>query len=142
MSQVINLSEQDSEQLASFMGHTSDIHKSCYRLPNDVYQMAKVSKLLLLNEKGQAHKFKGKTLDDIEIDLDIVEEENSDEDDDEEIDFENQHETLDQTAKDASTRIQVENDAVATHQQLDIGTSKKTTNGAAVSNLNPCAPKH
>ncbi|CAG9763774.1 unnamed protein product [Ceutorhynchus assimilis] len=77
MSQVINLSEQDLEQLAIFMGHTSDIHKTYYRLPNDVYQMAKVSKLLLLNERGEAAKFKGKRLDEIDINLDPIEEEPS-----------------------------------------------------------------
>ncbi|VEN62581.1 unnamed protein product [Callosobruchus maculatus] len=82
MSQVINLSEQDLEQLAIFMGHTSDIHKTHYRLPSDVYQMAKVSKLLLLNEKGEASKYKGKSLDDIDIDLDVIEDgESSDEED-------------------------------------------------------------
>ena len=85
MSQVINLSEQDLEQLATFMGHTSDIHKTYYRLPNDVYQMAKVSKLLLLNEKGEASKFKGKTLDEIEIDLDAIDEELSGDEKEEEI---------------------------------------------------------
>lgn len=75
MSQVINLSPQDLEQLASFMGHTSDIHKTYYRLPNDIYQTAKVSKLLLLSEKGQTSVFKGKALDEINISLDIEEEE-------------------------------------------------------------------
>ncbi|XP_063907787.1 uncharacterized protein LOC135125929 [Zophobas morio] len=78
MSQVINLSEQDLEQLANFMGHTSEIHKTYYRLPSDVYQMAKVSKLLLLNEKGEASKYKGQRLDDININLDIVEESDGD----------------------------------------------------------------
>lgn len=77
MSQVINLSEQDLEQLANFMGHTSEIHKTYYRLPSDVYQMAKVSKLLLLNERGETAKYKGLKLDDINIDLDVVEEDNS-----------------------------------------------------------------
>ncbi|XP_050503549.1 uncharacterized protein LOC126882618 [Diabrotica virgifera virgifera] len=79
MSQVINLTEQDLEQLAIFMGHTSDIHKTYYRLPNDVYQMAKVSKLLLLNETGEASKFKGKRLDEININLDPVKDESNDE---------------------------------------------------------------
>lgn len=81
ISQVINLSEQDLEQLAIFMGHTSDIHKTYYRLPSDVYQMAKVSKLLLLNEKGEASKFKGKRLDEINIDLEPIENESNDEND-------------------------------------------------------------
>jgi hypothetical protein len=81
MSQLINLSPQDLEQLATFMGHTSEIHKTYYRLPNDVYQMAKVSKLLLLNEKGEASKYKGKTLDEININLDASENEDSDDED-------------------------------------------------------------
>ncbi|XP_074042023.1 uncharacterized protein isoform X2 [Leptinotarsa decemlineata] len=78
MSQVINLSPQDLEQLACFMGHTSEIHKAYYRLPSDVYQMAKVSKLLLLNERGKASKYKGKTLEEINIDLDIEEDDSED----------------------------------------------------------------
>ncbi|KAK9686933.1 hypothetical protein QE152_g36826 [Popillia japonica] len=116
MSQVINLTEQDLEQLANFMGHTSEIHKSCYRLPNDLYQMAKVSKLLILNEKGEASKYKGKSLDEIEIDLNIVEdkgksldeieidlniveEENSDHEDDNENNNDNdQEESMLETA--------------------------------------------
>lgn len=82
MSQVINLSQQDLEQLAGFMGHTSEIHKTYYRLPNDVYQMAKVSKLLILNERGEASKYKGMNLDDINIDLDVVEDNSEDDQDD------------------------------------------------------------
>lgn len=79
MSQLINLSTQDLEQLDTFMGHTSDIHKVYYRLPNDVYQLAKVLKLLLLNERGAAAMYKGKSLDEIEIPLEAVE--NSDNED-------------------------------------------------------------
>lgn len=86
MSQVISLSRQDLEQLADYMGHTADIHKTYYRLPSDVYQMAKVSKLLLLNEKGEASKYKGKCLDDIAIDMDPLED-NSDDDADSENEF-------------------------------------------------------
>lgn len=80
MSQVISLSRQDLEQLADLMGHTADIHKTYYRLPSDVYQMAKVSKLLLLNEKVEASKYRGKNLDDITLDMDPVEDDNSEDD--------------------------------------------------------------
>lgn len=83
MSQIINLSPQDLEQLASFMGHTSATHMNFYRLPDDIYQTAKVSKLLLLSEKGQAAKFKGKQLDEIDINLEIEDEADSDNNDDE-----------------------------------------------------------
>lgn len=43
---------------------------TCYtffRLPQDVYQTAKVSKLLLAINKGKAAKYKGKSLEDIEF---------------------------------------------------------------------------
>ncbi|KAJ8942578.1 hypothetical protein NQ314_010034 [Rhamnusium bicolor] len=70
LTQLINLSESDMEQLASFMGHTLGIHRSSYRLPDDVFQTAKISKLLLLMEKGGAGKFKGKTLDEIDLNMD------------------------------------------------------------------------
>lgn len=69
LTQLFNMNENDMEQLASFMGHTLGIHRSSYRLPDDVYQTAKISKLLVLMEKGEAGQFKGKSLDDINLDL-------------------------------------------------------------------------
>lgn len=69
LTQLFNMTENDMEQLASFMGHTLGIHRSSYRLPNDVYQTAKISKLLILMEKGNAGQFRGKSLDEIELDL-------------------------------------------------------------------------
>ncbi|KAK5637844.1 hypothetical protein RI129_000163 [Pyrocoelia pectoralis] len=69
LTQLFNMSENDMEQLATFMGHTLSVHRQNYRLPDDVYQTAKISKLLMLMEKGEAGQFKGKSLDDIRIDL-------------------------------------------------------------------------
>ncbi|KAI4463231.1 hypothetical protein MML48_4g00000646 [Holotrichia oblita] len=69
LTQLFNMSENDMEQLATFMGHTLGIHRSSYRLPDDVYQTAKISKLLILMEKGQAGEFKGKSLDDINLNM-------------------------------------------------------------------------
>ncbi|KAF2895858.1 hypothetical protein ILUMI_10321 [Ignelater luminosus] len=63
------MSDNEVEQLASFMGHTMNVHKNSYRLPDDVYQTAKISKLLLLMESGSAGDFKGQALDEIEIDM-------------------------------------------------------------------------
>lgn len=70
LTQLFNMNESEIEQLASFMGHTLGVHKSSYRLPDDIYQTAKISKLLILMEDGRSSNFKGKTLDEIEIDLD------------------------------------------------------------------------
>lgn len=83
LTQLFNLSENEIEQLSTFMGHTPGIHRNSYRLPDDVYQTAKLSKLLILMEKGTAGKFKGMTLDNIKIDLEdnlLENDENSDED--------------------------------------------------------------
>nr|CAI5861364.1 unnamed protein product [Callosobruchus analis] len=51
------------------MGHTLKTHCSFYRLSDNLYQTAKVSKLLLLSASGGIEKYRGKLLDDIEIDL-------------------------------------------------------------------------
>lgn len=61
LSQVFLMNENEIEQLATFMGHTTGIHKNSYRLPNDIYQTAKISKILLLMERGEAGKFNGET---------------------------------------------------------------------------------
>lgn len=45
--------------------------KIYFRLPQDVFQTAKVAKVLLLLEKGKEAEFKGKLLEDIELDNEI-----------------------------------------------------------------------
>ncbi|XP_039296837.1 uncharacterized protein LOC111054622 isoform X12 [Nilaparvata lugens] len=69
ISQLFDMSEQDVEQLSSFMGHTVNIHRNEYRLPDNVFQTSKIAKLLLAMEKGEASKYKGLTLDEIEVNL-------------------------------------------------------------------------
>ncbi|CAG9773287.1 unnamed protein product [Ceutorhynchus assimilis] len=89
LSQLFNLSDGEIEQLATFMGHTSGVHKNSYRLPDDVYQTAKISKLLMVMEKGGADHYKGKSIDEIDIDMeenllgDKECDDNSDDDEDE-----------------------------------------------------------
>lgn len=39
VSQLLNLSDGDIEQLATFMGHTKDIHKHFYRLTDNAFQV-------------------------------------------------------------------------------------------------------
>lgn len=48
--------------------------KILFKLPQDVHQVAKVSKILQLMEKGNAAQFKNKSLDEIEINMEYVEE--------------------------------------------------------------------
>jgi hypothetical protein len=49
------------------MGHSVDIHKEYYRLPDDVAQMAKISKLLLALESGKIKEIKGQNFDNIPL---------------------------------------------------------------------------
>lgn len=63
------MSEEDLEQLSTFMGHSKATHRSNYRLPDDVFQTAKITKLLLMMEKGEGEKYKGMTLDEIDVQL-------------------------------------------------------------------------
>ncbi|CAG4939638.1 unnamed protein product [Colias eurytheme] len=70
MTQLFTMTELELEQLATFMGHTLSVHKNNYRLPSDIYQTAKISKLLLLMEDGKADEFQGKSLDEIELNMD------------------------------------------------------------------------
>lgn len=67
LTQIFNMSSNDLEQLATFMGHTIGIHSKSYRLPDDVYQTAKIAKLLMLMETGEAGKYKGMTLEEIQL---------------------------------------------------------------------------
>lgn len=47
-------------------------------MPQDIYQTAKVAKILLLLEKGKGEQFKGKTLSEIELEQDIYHSSESD----------------------------------------------------------------
>ncbi|KAF5286265.1 hypothetical protein FQR65_LT12749 [Abscondita terminalis] len=63
------------------MGHTEKTHNEFYKLPQDIYQTAKVSKLLILMDKGGGHKYKGKSLNEIDInpEVDLAESDNEEE---------------------------------------------------------------
>ncbi|XP_063931247.1 uncharacterized protein LOC135143317 [Zophobas morio] len=69
--QLMTMDENEMEQIATFMGHTKKTHTEFYRLPQDIFQTAKVAKVLMLLEKGRGRQFVGKSLDEIEIDNDM-----------------------------------------------------------------------
>ncbi|XP_070200920.1 uncharacterized protein [Littorina saxatilis] len=66
--QILNLSQNELEQVCGYMGHDLIVHRDFYRLPEDSYQLAKVSRLLLCMEQGRLSEFQGKTMNDIDID--------------------------------------------------------------------------
>ncbi|GLV33464.1 hypothetical protein CBL_20201, partial [Carabus blaptoides fortunei] len=80
ITQIFKMEKNELEQLAAFMGHTEKTHAQFYRLPDDIYQTAKISKLLLLSKEGAIERFKGKSLEEMEIDLNMEEDESEDED--------------------------------------------------------------
>ena len=65
--QLFALDQVELEELARHMGHELSVHRHFYRLQEDVTELAKISKLLIAVEEGKAHSFKGKALDDINL---------------------------------------------------------------------------
>lgn len=55
------------------MGHTPKTHAEWYRLPSDIYQTAKIAKILLLSQGDNVVDIKGKKLSEIEIDDELIE---------------------------------------------------------------------
>lgn len=53
-------------------------HEEWYRLPSDIYQTAKISKLLLLAQGNTINQLQGRNINEIEIDDNILENEESD----------------------------------------------------------------
>ncbi|XP_060519128.1 uncharacterized protein LOC132697593 [Cylas formicarius] len=78
--QLMTMQPHKIEQVATFMGHTRKTHAQFYRLPQDIFQTAKVAKVLLLLEKGKGKVFKGKCLSEIEIEEEASILESSDDD--------------------------------------------------------------
>ena len=72
MTQLINLTKNELDILANFLGHDIRVHRELYRLPEATIQVAKVSKLLLLMEGGKIDKTTISSLDDIDVEEDIV----------------------------------------------------------------------
>ena len=69
ITQLLNLKDNELDLVARFMGHDVRVHREYYRLPEDTLELAKVSKLLLNLEKGELSECKGKSLDEIPIDV-------------------------------------------------------------------------
>lgn len=66
MSKILNLKDNEMDNLADFLGHDIRVHRKYYRL--GTLQLAKISKVLMAMERGQLSDFKGRNLDEINID--------------------------------------------------------------------------
>ncbi|KAJ8933557.1 hypothetical protein NQ314_013931 [Rhamnusium bicolor] len=76
--QFMTMQPQEMEQVATFMGHTEKTHAEFNRLPQDIFQTAKVAKVLLLLEKGKGKEFIGKSLNEIDVEEEAYISESSD----------------------------------------------------------------
>lgn len=64
--QLLDLSEQELEQVARFMGHDIRVHQDFYRQTDKTFQIAKISKLLFAMEQGPG-TLEGKNLNTIDL---------------------------------------------------------------------------
>lgn len=78
VSQILNLTDHELDQVCSFMGHDVRVHREYYRLPEDTLQLAKVSRLLIAMDGGKIAEFKGKPLENVAVDFEVDELEESD----------------------------------------------------------------
>ncbi|XP_073672227.1 uncharacterized protein [Paramisgurnus dabryanus] len=69
--QIMNLKDNELDQVAKFMGHDIRVHREYYRLTENTIQLAKMSKLLMAIECGTA-VYKGKSLDEIDLELEVA----------------------------------------------------------------------
>ena len=66
--QLFDLKEGEMEWLANHMGHELNIHRDFYRLHESTVEIAKVSRVLMAIDAGQARKYTGKSLNEIGLD--------------------------------------------------------------------------
>lgn len=65
--QILNLENDELSHLAKLLGLDIRTDKDYYRLPEAAEELAKIAQLLLAMEKGSLEKFKGNSLQDIQI---------------------------------------------------------------------------
>ncbi|KAL3267596.1 hypothetical protein HHI36_023895 [Cryptolaemus montrouzieri] len=111
--QLLTMDNNEMEQIAKFMGHTQKIHAE---LPQDIYQTAKVAKILILLEKGKGHHFKGKYSDEIEFDEELT----SDSDDEESITVRNEERSRETQKKTEPNSVTVSSEREIPPEQSSI----------------------
>ena len=55
--QIMNLTENEMDQIASHLGHDLTVHKKYYRLPESTVELSKIAKLLMSTEDGLGANF-------------------------------------------------------------------------------------
>ncbi|XP_028286149.1 uncharacterized protein LOC114451599 [Parambassis ranga] len=106
LSTVLNLKTTELDQLADFLGHNIEVHRTHYWLPEGTLQLAKISKVLLAMEQGRLGEYKGKSLDEIHLDVNkTADMERCSQEDAEDMDASEDHE-LEAERRDNMTSLQ------------------------------------
>ncbi|XP_069110207.1 uncharacterized protein [Argopecten irradians] len=71
VSQVLNLTKNDLENIAGFLGHDIAVHRSFYRLPQETLQVARMGRLLTAFDNGDVARYSGKSIEEIQVDEDL-----------------------------------------------------------------------
>lgn len=71
VAQSLNLKESEIQTISAYMDHTAQTHIEHYRVPSVELHTGKISKLLLALDAGTISKYRGKTIDEIDIDMSI-----------------------------------------------------------------------
>lgn len=101
VSQVLDMSDNELDWLASHLGHDIRVHRDFYRLQSEQVELAKISKLIFAVDSGKAHKFHGKKLDNIQVEdlddivLEDLDKDNGDDSNNSQSDSENDQDTMD-----------------------------------------------
>ncbi|XP_063900680.1 uncharacterized protein LOC135120308 [Zophobas morio] len=74
VAQILILNDNEVQQLSDFMGHNIEVHRRHYRQNEEVTQITKLAKFFMLQSGRDLNKFKGKTLDELEVMLPAVSE--------------------------------------------------------------------
>ena len=67
--QISDLNLNEIQWLANHLDHSVYIHREYYRLHNNAIGLAKVSRVFLAVDSGKCEKFKGKRLNEIQVDV-------------------------------------------------------------------------
>ena len=65
--QVLALNNNEKELLANHLAHDLHTHNNYYKLQLPAMSLAKISRLLMAAEEGKISKFRGKSLEEIDL---------------------------------------------------------------------------
>ncbi|GFN78251.1 hypothetical protein PoB_000475700 [Plakobranchus ocellatus] len=73
LSQALQISKWEQDQLATFLGHDICVHRNVYRQPLEVLDKAKVAKILLAANKGVSVELGNNEIEDEELECEVQE---------------------------------------------------------------------